>query len=102
VGTKKFEEFDHKVIGLADLYLREHPEVSVKAAIRAVVEQCWNSSRPVGSKHDFYGHEQIGASIPAACQRTFARLREDLAEAYPIARRIEKRVRKTPGAKESD
>lgn len=95
-GTQKFEAIDHVLIGLADLYLREHPGLSVKAAIRAVVEECWNR-RPEESKHDFYEREQMGASIDAAAARIFARLRTDLswyAEVYSLARQIEPRVRK--------
>jgi hypothetical protein len=96
VGTQKFEAIDHLLIGMADLYLRGHPGVSVKAAIRAVVEGCWNR-RPGESEHDFYEREQIGASIPAATARIFARLRADsswYAEVYPIAKHVETRVRK--------
>jgi hypothetical protein len=97
VGSQKFAEIDHQLIALADQYLREHPDISVKAGIFAVVTEMWNRT-PVESKHDFYEREQIGASLDGACQRVFARLRDDMSlndEVYSIARHIKKRVRKT-------
>jgi hypothetical protein len=93
-GTAKFEEIDHTFVALANLYARDHPGVSVKAAVAAVVGDAWNRFPD--------RHAEIGLSPEAASARVFQRLRADdswYALTYPIARQVKKRVRKRPELK---
>jgi len=93
VGTARFEEIDHVLIGLANQYFFGRPGISVKAAIHDTVEERWRLIKQMGGDP----HASLGTSLASISARVFARLRTDISwyvEAYPFARHIKTRVKK--------
>lgn len=82
MGSRPYANIDMNIIGLADLYCREHPDVWAEEALRASVTELWNKQAKMaadaGEDPEQACISLFGASIETATTRCSDRVRQDV------------------------